>query len=79
MRSKFKTIMVPLALGACTGGAIAEEQDKPNIIIVYLEDLGYADLSCYGGQVNTPYVDRLAENGIRFTNAYDLLVSSTQL
>ena len=67
---KLKTMMVPLALGACTGGAIAEEQENPNIIIVYVDDLGYGDLSCYGGEVNTPYVDRLAENGIKFTNAY---------
>jgi arylsulfatase A len=70
MKIKLKSMMVPLALGACMGGTIAEEHEKPNIIIVYLDDLGYGDLSCYGGEVHTPYVDRLAENGIMFTNAY---------
>ncbi len=68
-------MLVPLALGPCTGGAVAEEPDKPNVIIMYLDDLGYGDLSCYGGEVNTPNIDRLAANGIRFTNAYNLLHS----
>ena len=70
MNFKLKAVMVPLALGTLNCGTVSEKEEKPNIIIVYLDDLGYGDLSCYGGEVNTPYVDRLAENGIRFTNAY---------
>lgn len=47
-------------------------QAKPrNVVIVYADDLGYGDLSCYGGhQIPTPNLDRLCENGLRFTNAY---------
>lgn len=47
------------------------EDEKPNIVIVYADDLGYGDLSCYGAtKIETPSIDRLAQNGIRFTNAY---------
>jgi len=43
----------------------------PNIIFIYADDVGYGDLSCYGAtSVRTPNVDRLAKEGIRFTNAY---------
>lgn len=44
---------------------------QPNVIIFYVDDLGYGDLGSYGAQgVATPYVDQLAENGIRFTDAH---------
>lgn len=45
--------------------------EKPNIVIIYLDDLGFGDLSCYGAtELNTPNMDFLANNGIKFTNAY---------
>jgi arylsulfatase A-like enzyme len=44
---------------------------KPNVIIIYADDLGYGDLSCYGAlAIKTPNVDHLAAKGIRFTNAH---------
>jgi hypothetical protein len=43
----------------------------PNIVLIYADDLGYGDLSCYEGTgVTTPNIDRLAKQGLRFTNAY---------
>ncbi|MFI3325478.1 MAG: sulfatase-like hydrolase/transferase [Clostridia bacterium] len=46
-------------------------QKKPNVILIYADDLGYGDLSCYGGVgANTPNIDALLENGIKFNNAY---------
>lgn len=48
-----------------------EELQKPNVVIIYLDDLGYGDLSCYGAtNFKTPNIDALAEGGIRFTDAY---------
>ncbi|WNO53556.1 sulfatase family protein [Stakelama saccharophila] len=44
---------------------------KPNILIIYTDDLGYRDLSCYGATaVSTPNIDRLAKNGVRFTRGH---------
>jgi arylsulfatase A-like enzyme len=50
---------------------ITKAQEKPNIIFILADDLGYGDLSCYGAKdVQTPNIDELANNGIRFTKAY---------
>jgi len=44
---------------------------KPNIVFIYLDDLGYGDLSCYGAtEIITPNIDALANEGVRFTNGY---------
>jgi arylsulfatase A-like enzyme len=46
-------------------------QEKPNIIVILTDDLGYGDLSCNGGKdISTPNIDRLFANGVRFTNFY---------
>src|SRR5438034_1187656 len=44
---------------------------KPNIVLIYADDVGYGDLSCYGAsRVRTPNLDRLAGAGVRFTNSH---------
>jgi len=45
--------------------------ERPNIVIVMLDDLGYSDLGCYGGEIDTPNIDRLAKQGLRFTRFYN--------
>lgn len=42
----------------------------PNVVIIFCDDLGYGDLGCYGSKIRTPHIDRLAAQGIRFTNFY---------
>lgn len=55
-----------------------EAAPKPNIVIIYLDDLGYGDISCYkSGKINTPNIDALANNGVRFTNGYATSATST--
>ncbi len=44
---------------------------KPNIILIMSDDMGYSDIGCYGGVINTPELDNLAENGLRFTQFYN--------
>lgn len=47
------------------------EDNKPNIVIIYLDDLGYGDVSAYdAGELNTPNMDRLANGGVKFTKGY---------
>ncbi|MCS7467666.1 sulfatase-like hydrolase/transferase [Stieleria sp. ICT_E10.1] len=44
---------------------------RPNIIIVLVDDMGYSDLGCYGGEIETPHIDALAADGLRFTQFYN--------
>lgn len=44
---------------------------KPNILLILADDLGFSDLGCYGGEIHTPHLDSLAENGLRFTQFYN--------
>ena len=51
--------------------AAAHSADRPNVIFLLADDIGYADLSCYGAKhANTPNLDRLAAQGCRFTDAH---------
>ena len=58
-------ILIALATAPLYGAS------KPNIILIYADDLGYGDLACYGSKLNaTPHIDRLASQGMRFTDYY---------
>ncbi|RPJ22474.1 MAG: arylsulfatase, partial [Planctomycetaceae bacterium] len=50
-----------------TGG---RRTQKPNVLVIVADDMGYSDAGCYGGEIQTPNLDRLAANGIRFTQCY---------
>ena len=50
---------------------ITDQPEKPNIIFVVFDDLGYSDLGCYGGEISTPNIDALAMNGARFEGMYN--------
>ena len=55
-----------------------QDLKKPNVIVILADDLGYGDLKCYGAKnVETPHVDKLASEGIRFTNAHTVAATST--
>lgn len=65
-KSKYGIILASLFFA---GQIVA--QSKPNIIILYADDLGYGDIACYGAKVvKTPNIDHLANNGVRFTDAH---------
>src|SRR4249920_3393228 len=51
--------------------ACAQETRKPNIVIILADDLGFSDIGCYGSEIATPNLDRLAANGLRFTSFYN--------
>lgn len=65
-------------ISAATTFSNAQTPEKPNIIIIYADDLGYGDVSCYGAtRLKTPNIDRLANQGLRFTNAHCTSATST--
>ncbi len=45
--------------------------ETPNIVIIMLDDMGFSDLGCYGGEIQTPHIDQLSKNGLRFTEFYN--------
>ena len=58
-------------LGAEANGQLVSQAKRPNIVFLLVDDLGWADLGCYGSTFyETPNIDRLAERGVRFTQAY---------
>jgi len=64
-----------LALPGCSQ-AIAQRGSgyrgkKPNIVLIMADDLGYSDIGCFGGEIRTPNLDRLADGGMRFTQFYN--------
>ena len=50
---------------------------RPNVVLIMADDLGFSDLGCYGSEINTPHLDRLANEGLRFTQFYNCAVCVT--
>lgn len=69
--TKFVTPATILFASGCVNQVKQKEVEKPNILMIVVDDLGYSDLHCYNGGIQeTPNVDKLAKEGVRFTNAY---------
>ena len=63
-------VTVPLSMVHAEKREKAEMPQSPNVIFIYADDIGYGDLSCNGAKtICTPHVERLAAEGVRFTNA----------
>lgn len=50
---------------------VAPAAERPNIVFIVADDMGYSDLGCFGGEIQTPNLDALAKNGLRFTQFYN--------
>jgi len=76
MRKNVFTVLVLLvytSFGVYAGNENMKKKDKrPNIILILADDLGYSDLGCYGGEIQTPNIDRIAKQGIQFTQFYNI-------
>ncbi|MFT4155232.1 arylsulfatase [Parafilimonas sp.] len=68
MKKKLPVFSIALLLCTLT---FAQSSKQPNIIVILADDLGYADLGCYGSEIPTPNLDALAKNGVRFSNFYN--------
>ena len=78
-RTVLSRIMVGVTLPiviCCAGNKkvnnVVRKDGRPNIILILADDLGYSDLGCYGGEIETPNLDYLAANGVRFNRFYNV-------
>jgi len=69
IRSSFLILLLASVLTFCSS---CESSDpRPNILLIMVDDLGFSDFGCYGGEIRTPQIDELAENGLRFSQFYN--------
>jgi len=61
-------LLLPLLLGGAAGAAQAE---RPSIVVIMADDMGFSDAGCYGGEIRTPNIDRLAAEGQQFKTFYN--------
>ena len=65
------TALLVTSLVALPAAAFAQAPKQPNIVLIMADDMGYSDIGCNGGEIRTPNIDRLAANGLRFTNFFN--------
>ncbi len=69
---RWLVVLASLVLCASSAGqAPAQSPRKPNIVLILADDMGFSDLGCYGGEIHTPNLDRLASAGLRFSQCYN--------
>ena len=66
---QFAVSLIPLTVMASAGSVHAA--DRPNVVLIMSDDMGFSDLGCYGGEIRTPHLDALAAGGVRFTQFYN--------
>lgn len=64
---KTRQLMLSATAALPVVAAAQAEDQRPNIMIIMVDDMGYSDLGCFGGEIHTPNIDALASNGMRFT------------
>ncbi|HIJ52143.1 MAG TPA: sulfatase-like hydrolase/transferase [Planctomycetes bacterium] len=72
-RQFLKMVSASVLSAACVPSIVdaREKNNKPNILLIMADDMGYSDIGFYGGEINTPNLDSLAKGGIRFTQFYN--------
>jgi len=68
---RLKTLILLTAYLLLNSSATAAADDRPNIVLIMCDDMGFSDIGCYGGEVKTPNLNRLAKAGLRFTQFYN--------
>jgi len=58
-------------LSSLAGASLTGPEAKPNIVLILADDMGFSDISCYGSEIRTPNLERLANRGVRFTQFYN--------
>ncbi len=66
-----RVLILPLALAVLSGASGQEPAARPNLVVIMADDMGFSDIGCFGGEISTPHLDRLAANGVRLTQFYN--------
>jgi arylsulfatase len=64
-------LLLLIWMGAGRFAANGLAGNRPNVVLIMADDMGYSDVGCYGGEINTPNIDKLADRGLRFTQFYN--------
>jgi arylsulfatase A-like enzyme len=80
--SCFFLLIIAILASACKkdtkGADPPSAHNKPNVVLIYSDDVGYGDISSNGGKsISTPHIDQLAKQGVRFTNAHSAASTCT--
>jgi len=68
---RIKSIVSTTLTGVLSLPLVAQSPSKPNIVLIMADDMGYSDIGCYGSEIQTPNIDKLAASGIRYTQFYN--------
>ncbi len=71
MNSPHLTLIAAVVLSSVATAIAQDSAPRPNIIIILVDDMGYSDVGCYGSEIATPNIDKLAADGLRFTQFYN--------
>ena len=66
-----KNLIQSVIIASCIFQFSCNAAEKPNVIIILVDDMGFSDIGAYGGEINTPNIDKLAANGVRFSQFYN--------
>jgi arylsulfatase A-like enzyme len=66
-----KNALFLTVLGTCLSGLQARGAERPNVVVILVDDMGWSDIGCYGSEIPTPNLDLLASGGVRFTQFYN--------
>jgi arylsulfatase A-like enzyme len=70
-REFINTVSMAAFSSLICGCNLRTKNTRPNILLIMSDDMGYSDIGCFGGEINTPNIDKLANKGIRFTQFYN--------
>jgi Sulfatase len=74
-RRSIRHILAAAIFGAaaiCLSTRTARAADRPNVIVILADDMGFSDLGCYGSEIHTPNIDAMAQQGVRFAQFYNM-------
>jgi arylsulfatase A-like enzyme len=64
-------LIVPIFICLVAAFSVVAGVQRPNIVVILVDDMGFSDIGCYGGEISTPNLDRLAQGGVRFTQFHN--------